>query len=69
MISIFINKTDIIKFAEYLRANDIPEPRWIGKASGSRFNPSSEYQYAQIQISMVDLTALKLMFDIHNSLF
>jgi hypothetical protein len=67
---LFINTNDTVRFIEYLRANGVADPKWIGnKAMGSKHDPNAEYRYAKVDISSLDLTALKLMFDIRRSLF
>lgn len=66
---LFISLKDLVRFEEYLKINRISKPKWIGKAVGTHLDRNAQYMYGHIDILLLDLTALKLMFDIRHSLF
>lgn len=71
MISLFVNNTDDTDFTQYLENSGIGYT-CIGKSALSR---SKEYGYIEryvqynVDITVSDLTALKLKYDIKQSLF
>lgn len=70
MIMFFLNHKQTTKFLTYLRENDLPDPRPIGRPQ--YYGQADNYTYYQqymVDLQAYDLTALKMMFDIKHSLF
>lgn len=62
MISFFVKSTDIVKFEEYTRMVGISQIKGLYVSSDS-------WIYYKLDISVEDLIALKMMFEIKHSLF